>query len=96
MKQHSSVDDGWLLTTTPCPHCAKRTVMVREIIVAKPIGSFSLAGVQMKFSARKSWTYHCNSCGTDGNAEPKHEYSDEDLEQARAFTQQEMKPCAES
>lgn len=58
--------------STACPVCKTRDVVdVWQVLEAKPIGSFSLAGAQMKFSARSSWRYECTNCGATGSAEPK-------------------------
>lgn len=57
------------LTSTACPACGVRyAVYVREVFTAKPIGSFSLAGAQMKFSAIRSLVYECSLCGDTGPA----------------------------
>lgn len=66
-------EEGWLLASTACPACHERyVVQVREVLAAKPLGTFSLAGSQMKFSAVRTWVYRCTACGTSGGAEPKH------------------------
>lgn len=70
-------DDGnltaWLLASTPCPKCKVRYVVeVRPVLAAKPLGTFSLSGAQMKVSARDTWEYRCTNCGATGEAEPKH------------------------
>lgn len=41
------------------------------MLVAKPVGSFSLAGNQLKFSAREVWVYRCLGCKAEGPAAPK-------------------------
>jgi hypothetical protein len=51
-----------------CPNCGLRSrdepdvMVVEEVLTAKPVGSFSLAGAQMKFSATKSLRLRCR-CG---------------------------------
>lgn len=57
------------LASTACPGCGARdAVYVREVFTAKPVGSFSLAGAQMKFSATRSLVYECSLCGDTGPA----------------------------
>ncbi len=47
-----------------CPQCRTQgTISVRLVLVAKPLGSFSLAGEQMKVSARRAAVAECSSCG---------------------------------
>jgi hypothetical protein len=48
---------------TPCPVCGEKSLTLSYQIAAKPIGSFSLSGQQMKFSA---FRYAAVTCGTDG------------------------------
>jgi predicted RNA-binding Zn-ribbon protein involved in translation (DUF1610 family) len=68
-----SDSSNWLLASTACPVCGVRNVVeVRRVLRAKPLGTFSLAGTQMKFSARDGWEYRCTNCGAQGPAEPKH------------------------
>lgn len=46
-----------------CPKCGtENTVEVRRGLQARPIGSFSLAGNQMKFSAREVAIATCTAC----------------------------------
>lgn len=55
----------------PCPKCGELNRMqVRQEFKADPIGSFSLAGVQTKFSGEIVWVYRCLACGAYGPAEP--------------------------
>lgn len=68
-----SVSSNWLLVGTACPACGVRDVIeVRRVLRAKPLGTFSLAGTQMKFSVVEDWEYRCTNCGAQGPAEPKH------------------------
>lgn len=63
---------NWVPATNACPDCAVTGALeVREVLRAKPVGTFSLAGNQMKFSARWGWEYRCGSCGASGEAAPK-------------------------
>lgn len=58
--------------TTPCPECKMRNVVdVREAFILADVGTFSLAGSGLNFSARKAWLYKCSSCGAQGTGEPK-------------------------
>lgn len=46
-----------------CPKCGGQdTVQVEQGLQARPIGSFSLAGAQMKFSAREVAIATCTTC----------------------------------
>lgn len=50
---------------TPCPACGSKSLRIEERLTTKPIGSFSLAGVQMKVSAvSKPWLV-CGTCGIE-------------------------------
>lgn len=47
----------------PCPKCgAAGTVALRPALIVQPLGSFSLAGVQLKVSAREGWELACSAC----------------------------------
>ena len=47
-----------------CPSCsAAGTVSVRLVLVAKPLGTFSLAGAQTKMSAVTAAVAECSACG---------------------------------
>lgn len=51
-----------------CPKCKVSTritpgaMRVEPVLVARPLGSFSLAGAQMKVSARSALRLSCNHC----------------------------------
>lgn len=46
-----------------CPKCgALGTVELRPVMVAKPVGTFSLAGAQTKVSAWRGWELGCSVC----------------------------------
>jgi hypothetical protein len=65
---------NWVPATNPCPECAEAGWMeVREVLVAKPLGTFSLSGTQMKVSASWGWEFRCGKCGATGSAAPKTE-----------------------
>ncbi len=50
----------------PCPRCAESGGLRIELrLVAKPIGSFSLSGAQMKFSVQERVALVCGRCGLD-------------------------------
>lgn len=38
------------------------TVVLRPALVARPLGSFSLAGAQLKVSAWRGWVLECSAC----------------------------------
>jgi hypothetical protein len=62
----------WVPATNPCPECRESGGMaVREVLVAKPLGTFSLSGTQMKVSARWGWEFRCGKCGASAPAAPK-------------------------
>lgn len=49
---------------TSCPSCrGTGTINVARVLVAKPIGSFSLAGAQLKVSAIDAAVAECSACG---------------------------------
>lgn len=63
-----------LATASACPSCGVRgSVELTIILQAKPVGTFSLAGQQMKFSAARTARYDCTECGATGPAQPKDE-----------------------
>jgi hypothetical protein len=48
---------------TPCPECHLVEKLYIDIqLVAKPIGEFSLAGAQMKFSGKTCPVLKCRNC----------------------------------
>lgn len=48
---------------TPCPQCKTIGVLnVEEIFYTKPIGSYSLAGVQMKLTGEWCPVLTCSAC----------------------------------
>lgn len=46
-----------------CPHCGSGPLQLNRSITAKPIGTFSLAGAQMKVSAVDQHILSCAACG---------------------------------
>ncbi len=46
----------------PCPWCGRFGLLLTWELAAKPIGSFSLAGVQMKVSAMHRAAVACPDC----------------------------------
>jgi hypothetical protein len=47
-----------------CPKCQEEnTITIWAGLVARPIGTFSLAGAQMKVSAHRTVIAECSSCG---------------------------------
>lgn len=55
---------------TQCPKCGHLGLDVTERFIAKPLGTFSLAGVQPKVSARKElhWSCLADDCDAEGPA----------------------------
>lgn len=49
-----------------CPECGHGGMDLEWRLQARPIGSFSLAGAQMKFSAREVPVITCPDCGLQG------------------------------
>jgi hypothetical protein len=45
-----------------CPACHAGPLQLTQTLAAKPIGTFSLAGAQMKVSAEQLWKLACPSC----------------------------------
>jgi hypothetical protein len=59
------------LTTVSCPQCeAVGTLSVEWKLVARPIGSHSLAGAQVKVSAQDTPHLVCSECGFSKAASP--------------------------
>jgi len=53
---------------TPCPGCGALALRIEERLEAKPLGTFSLAGQQLKASA---WLWPwlvCGACGIQARA----------------------------
>lgn len=59
------------LKEIPCPQCGECTLYLGEGLRARPIGSFSLAGQQMKFSAVSTPVIRCKTRGCDFVKHPK-------------------------
>ena len=55
---------------TPCPTCGHVGLELGETLRARPLGSFSLAGAQMKVSARMELRWSClaEDCEASGPA----------------------------
>lgn len=54
------------LDTTPCPDCeATGTLTINIKLVASPLGSHSLAGAQVKVSARERPVLSCTTSSCD-------------------------------
>lgn len=48
----------------PCPQCGEAGKLgIYRVLMAKPIGSFSLSGAQMKVSAQDAPVLACGHCG---------------------------------
>jgi predicted RNA-binding Zn-ribbon protein involved in translation (DUF1610 family) len=56
------------VTDPPCPNCGHHGVTVTRRL--RVIGPANLAGVNVKFSARQTLTWHCDECGGYGTAHP--------------------------
>jgi rRNA maturation endonuclease Nob1 len=67
----------WLNTGSHsfCPACGSPEVKVRQVFTAKPIGSFSLAGMQMKVTGTWAWQYRCFGCGDSGPCDIREGYN---------------------
>lgn len=56
---------------TPCPRCGELSLKIEWKLHAKPLGSFSVAGQQMKLVCQE-WPYLvCKSCGVEAPAKAK-------------------------
>jgi hypothetical protein len=59
----ASIDDS------PCPSCGAGpgtlSVQAGPRLQARPLGSFSLAGAQMKVAAAAIRVLHCSACGLE-------------------------------
>jgi len=53
---------------TPCPLCGERSLTLSYQLYARPIGSFSLSGNQMKFSAVQYLIVTCSADSCDFRA----------------------------
>ena len=61
-----------LSSTSACPSCGQRgKVDITIVLVAAPLGTFSLSGTGMKVPARKGAQFTCGGCGATGSAGPK-------------------------
>lgn len=62
------------LTGVPCRDCGQLTLRIewRSKLVAKPTGSYSLAGAQPKVAAEeKPWPWAvCDNCGDESEGKP--------------------------
>lgn len=68
-------DVGNIVAEVPCPECGvtgKLKVEIRDRFTARPIGTFSLAGSQLKVSAEKvPWPFLvCEGCGFEEAGKP--------------------------
>lgn len=49
---------------SPCPRCSVTgRISVRRVLVAKPLGTWSLAGTQDKTVAQDKAVLECDACG---------------------------------
>jgi ribosomal protein L37E len=55
--------------TARCATCGA-LVELRRYLQAKPLGTFSLSGSQLKVSAYERWEARCTACGFTGPATP--------------------------
>lgn len=55
---------------TRCPACGSLGLEVEEVLVARQPGTYSLAGMQAKVSARSVVNWRCKRCGASGPAGP--------------------------
>lgn len=55
-----------LVADQPCPKCTRVGKLRIEMkLVAKPLGTFSLAGSNLKFSANEIPVLYCDGCGLE-------------------------------
>lgn len=55
---------------TPCPACGARTLRIEKRLCAHPVGTYSLAGQGMKFSAHWGMFLVCVNCGIEAQGAP--------------------------
>jgi predicted RNA-binding Zn-ribbon protein involved in translation (DUF1610 family) len=68
-----------------CPNCGQQTLTLDRILVSKPFGSFSLAGVGVKVVAYDMYRLECTTCQWAVNGRVSGGYfvhTDEPTEQA--------------
>jgi hypothetical protein len=51
----------------PCPSCNRTLMSMSWTLVARPVGSFSLAGAQMKVSASSRAVVRCRGCAFEAH-----------------------------
>jgi hypothetical protein len=56
------VSARFVLEQTPCPECGDLTLYFGMGFRARPLGSFSLAGMQDKVSAQEIPVIRCRTC----------------------------------
>jgi hypothetical protein len=56
---------------TPCPNCGATELRIEHRLQARPIGSFSLSGVQTKVTAREWPWLVCGACGVEAPGKPE-------------------------
>ncbi len=54
---------------TPCPSCGHIGLTLKTTLLPKPLGTYSLAGAQMKLSAIETLIWSCPACPATGPAE---------------------------
>lgn len=55
-----------------CRHCGSLDTWIEERFEPQPLGTYSLAGAQMKFAATP-WPYAvCDDCGHTSRGQPQH------------------------
>lgn len=56
-------------TVCPNPECGGVGLVVEELLEARPLGTYSVAGAQLKVAARAMLRWRCETCGNSGPAE---------------------------
>jgi hypothetical protein len=72
MPEVRPLPEGAKPVDAPCPVCASTTLHIVQKLVATPMGTYSLAGAQVKVLARPGIVLECRTCGasTVGRVEP--------------------------
>ena len=71
-KTRQQAADGEDVVSTACPGCNTRFALLMRLgLAAKPLGTFSLSGTQMKVSARTAYLLRCTVCPWTGEGDPK-------------------------
>lgn len=68
----TDVPDGAKVIHRPCPRCAGTPLYIEARLVAKPLGTYSISGTELKLVAEAAVFLVCTSCQAEvkGTIEP--------------------------